>query len=271
MTNALSFRAFNRRWLAEFEKHAATYKSGRRVHDHWQGSFAYAEFHSKGLLGNVIFDPQLSNDPVTPLQQHIFREVETYGRLTSRVVRHNYDFKQAIDCLKSAERRFLKEKNLIDVPRLKYAFEEIATFLAAKRIAIQKDRETYWKDILLVSPDDRRKWSIDMDTLEQIEPGHVRRFERIFRRNGYTENDLVKSSDLDRRFQVRLGTVLRAFFNGVSLSTIARLVVLCYICAEFVEQQERCIVIGQLKDKSSKRNQLTVDATYQKLRGANLR
>jgi hypothetical protein len=148
MSNALSFRVFNERWLTEFSKHATAHKSGERIHDHWQGSLACAELRTKGLLAYLIFDSQPSDDPVWPVHQYIFREVETYGRLTSKVVNHNHDFKEAIDFLRSAERRFSKEKQqLRELPRLKGAFEEMVKFLAAKRAAIQKAQEAYWKEV----------------------------------------------------------------------------------------------------------------------------
>jgi hypothetical protein len=82
--------------------------------------------------------------------------------------------------------------------------------------------------------------------------------------------DLEKLPDLDARFQTRLGAILRHSLHRVSLKTISRLVVLCYICGELAEGHEDHLVIKQL-DNKSKRNELTIDAVYQKLRDAELR
>jgi hypothetical protein len=72
--------------------------------------------------------------------------------------------------------------------------------------------------------------------------------------------------DLDRDLQLKIATVLRHEFPKLRKSTIARLVVLAYICCGLVEENEA----GETCIKGNK-SRLTPSAVYQKLKGPQLR
>ena len=78
---------------------------------------------------------------------------------------------------------------------------------------------------------------------------------------------ILQDRNLDTIFQIRAAELLRSFFASLSLYTIARLVVLAYICADIVDVRDGClIVLG-----SEPARTIGIDTTYEKLRAAGLR
>ena len=71
-----------------------------------------------------------------------------------------------------------------------------------------------------------------------------------------------KLHHLDRDLQLKIATILRPEFRKITKATIARLVVLAYICCGLVEENEA----GEICIKGSK-TRLTPSAVYQKLKG----
>jgi hypothetical protein len=265
MTNSFGIDIFRKKWTAEFKKWSVDEGRSSIADDFWDGNSACKELRRKHHL------PDYSDQPIVIPHARLFREAETYLRFANKVVPHNQDFSDTLHFLTEAERWFIEGQKSLTLRAMVDQFNEIACLLREKRLAIQAQRENYWSEVLLASPDERDGWYLDLETQVLIPPDELVRTEHIFEKARYPK-ELTRRSDLDSRFQIRLGTILRHFMAGVSLRTIARLTVLCYICADLVEVDSRSnnLVIKQLKD-SSTRNQLTVDAVYQKLRSGGLR
>lgn len=70
-----------------------------------------------------------------------------------------------------------------------------------------------------------------------------------------------KKQDLDRQFRHRVASILHCVFAKLTRLTIARLIVLTYICAELVEYDAK----GKLRIIADKRT-FTVDAVYQQIK-----
>lgn len=73
-----------------------------------------------------------------------------------------------------------------------------------------------------------------------------------------------KKLNLDRHFQVRVAHILHNNARKLTKTTIARLIVLTYICARLSEYDEK----HGLRIKGN-RGALTPDAVYQKIKGMN--
>jgi len=261
MTNPLKADRFRDNWLAALHQQFTARGGARREFDFWEGATACKELRKRGY-GELF---------VADLYVRLLREVSTYRSFAGKVVAHNRDFKETIEFLTNAERRFLRERTVMALPYLKWKLTRLAGFLAEARTALEKERESYWKKMLFARPDERSKWCIKLgtDPPESIPPETLVEAEKVFRGLTYREG-LEKLSDLDARFEIRLGAILRDSLPKVSLLTISRLVVLCYICADLAEERGGRLAVKQLGEES-KRNRLTVDAVYQKLRHADLK
>ena len=81
--------------------------------------------------------------------------------------------------------------------------------------------------------------------------------------------------DADERFQVSAAKILQQFIrkkDGVTLQTIARLVVLVYLAANFADMDEghATIVLAKNTPEKTPAKKLTVGAVAQKLKRAGL-
>jgi len=191
------------------------------------------------------------------------------GKQIQNDFRYNQEFKETIQFLKTVERRFLERAKRVRLPRLRNGLMSLARALHEKQKEMEEDSGHFWRDVLFASEEERKNWHVDMETLRPVPPLTKNEDESIFAALRSAKN-LQRRSDLDTRFQLRVGTLLRKSFPRATLRTIARLVVLCYICGDFVEVRNNKLCIRQL-GAESKRNELTPDAVYQKLRDSRLR
>ncbi len=76
---------------------------------------------------------------------------------------------------------------------------------------------------------------------------------------------LARCAIWDRDLQLKIAIILRHKFPKIGKATIARLVVLAYICCGLLEENEA----GEMCIKGSK-TRLTPSAVYQKLKGPQL-
>jgi hypothetical protein len=86
---------------------------------------------------------------------------------------------------------------------------------------------------------------------------------------------LWQERQLDTRFQVRVGAIFRYFDAQLSLKTIARLVLMTYVCLDFVRigrvRRHGKIYDSWIVANSSPGRGLTINATYEKLLDAGMR
>jgi hypothetical protein len=265
MTKAFGIEAFKKKWTEEFKKCKVARNRSRIADDFWNGDTACKELRRKHHL------PEYSDEPIVISYERLFHEVEIYLRFANKIVRHNQDFNETLSFLSNAERWFVEKQKSLALPLIVDQLNGIARLLGEKRLALETHREDYWNEVLLASPNERESWYVDLETMVPIPPKDLVRTEQVFAKVRYP-NDLTRRSDLDSHFQIRLGVILRHSMAGVSLRTIARLIILCYISADLVEIEEKSgeLIINQVKDAPT-RNRLTIEAVYQKLRSGGLR
>jgi hypothetical protein len=273
MTTFSANADFSRRWCEALERFETTKRRDFPERSYWEGYEAFKELKRRRRLLGVC---ELLNYPVW------FREIEIYRRFAENVLNANVAFRKAFHALVQAERLILKTSKKVAILPVRHHLVRLSEHVASVRATLERDREGYWERALSASPDERAGWSINLDSdeVEMIPPQDLIESEKIFASANYRRR-LIKRSDLDKRFQVRMAVVLRRSLPTISLETISRLVVLCYICADFAEEREvkklvdgkqvamRQLVIKQLVEETD-RHELTVGAVCDKLRKSGL-
>jgi hypothetical protein len=284
MTKPLSFREFYQKWLAEFESLRG---SAGPLHDRfWEGSMAYAEL-VKPIYWIVLLVPDSdpSDYPFIGLFELIWREIEVYWRLSGKIVSRNDEFRTVKSLFAGMEKELNEIDSTLQIP-------ELANLLRTLRFQVQK-AITDLEDLKNVSfansmrqyktadSDGNETWvkPDKTDPLLPYPPIDVEMREQVFG-NDFDFDSPTTNREFDTIAQVRLAHVFRQTLPSVnvSLMTIARLVVLTYICAGLAHEQT--VAIKGSRAPSSLQPALvilstgavlTVDAVYQKLRDAGIR
>jgi len=122
---------------------------------------------------------------------------------------------------------------------------------------------SFFEDLLLASQEERKTWKpSNRYRASRKPPKELAEWQRHFDNFRYPEK-LTRRIDLDFRIQVRMALILILYLDlkntGISLMTIARLVVLIYICADLTKVEG-----DELQIRDTKRP-LTVQAVHERL------
>jgi hypothetical protein len=276
-TSGTDLEVFRKRWIDEFEVQARSPRN--RPHRFWEGPKAFAELNRTNNLGRVL--PNIASDHLfSHLTFALMREVRGYKRCVQAIDANHQCFGGALEALIRAEA--VLRKAHVEEAEVKREIEEVlartASMVEEQRRALERRRDSYWDDVMLASLDEWSNWPPDFNKGEWISYGRKRiptmppeefaAWSERFNKFKYPRK-LTRRIDLDSRFQVRFAVVLRHYLQlkitHVSLTTIARLVVLTYICGGLAgEQGGKLTIAGTGK-------RLTVGAVDQKLREAGLK
>jgi len=284
MTIDRETEGFRKRWISRFDEQAKLSKKPAG-HDPWEGHAAYRELSDTNNLWIVIPTPEFPDSPFHDrLTQKLAREVHFYATFHETIVPNNQCFKDTLYILRAAERK-LKEaktqKSSVKV-ELDGELKNCSSVLEKTRIALERRRETYWKESLFADPAEKESWMIEFDAenrINSVPPEDLVKQERMFEKAKYPSR-LVKRIDLDTRFQIRVAVILRSylpqkielspiersFLPGkleVSLKTISRLTLLTYLCGKLGNESDGELVVDGRK--------ITVSGVDQKLRDAKLK
>jgi hypothetical protein len=256
---ALTKGVFKDNWAAAMRQ--------RRGREHWDRKhLTTRELEAEGYF------PECAT--VIPFAEEVVRECWIYEQHRKQVVQLNRMNREAIAFLRETEKklvgmekRFLQESHLPTALRMASRLQELSELVGKHREGIQKNinwqraLRTYpltaedWEDTLIALPDlagDPRESAVLAFT------GHLAK--KASRSESLPQPaTLTRELDLDRRFQVRIAMILQRAYPGISKMTIARLVVLVYICANLVEMK------GGLRIPGSK-HPLTAGAVYEKIK-----
>lgn len=279
---------FRSRWIGEFELYQRLYCSGQKSRINcWEGFEAVRELSETGNLWIVLPDEVREDEtqdtmpgktlrdteaePFRQLTAKLFNEVLLYHCFHRDIGPANTYFKEAVAALTAARNKLAKlqsagASHANDVAfRLKRPISAIDDSLAE----LEKFRASYWQNRLLAIPEERSRWSVYLDQekrVHSIPPEDLQRSEALFQKAAYPR-ELVKRIDLDRRFQIRVGLILRTYLlrEIVSLRTINRLILLTYKAGDLGEEaDERLLVEGRTKP-------ITVSNVDLKIRAAGLK
>jgi hypothetical protein len=236
-TSGTEADTFRKRWIDELEGQLRRYRSGEQSQlSSWEGFEAARELAQTDNLWIVLPNAETNGRPFRHLTDRLFTEVSLYACFRDHIVPTNFYFKDAIDALAAAKAKLKKVRpGAVSSPGEVSGILTRSISAIEKSMAMLKKRSaSYWHDALMAMPEERRHWNVYVDDDKQVHsipPEDLARSEKLFEDAAYPA-ELVKRIDLDRRFQVRVALILRSYLFrgcGVSLKTIARLVVLTYI------------------------------------------
>jgi hypothetical protein len=200
--------------------------------------------------------------------------VDQYKLFSKDIVSANRSFKSAIEAFTIAKRRLEQARippSMVS-ESLQKTVDKHTAMLEEALLAIESQKTTHWKDVLLAAPEEREKWWLFVDDQKKVQvtvPSDVTEGEKVFDGAKYP-TDLVKRIDLDYRFQVRVAKILRSHLAhtcGISLRTISRLTVLTYLCGGLGRENinsDGLVVSGRKRE-------ITVTGVDQLLRDAGLK
>jgi hypothetical protein len=239
----------------------------RRGREHWDRKhLTTRELEAKGYF------PECAT--AIPFAEEVVRDCWVYEQNRKHVAQLNRLHREAIAFLGETEKRlvgmekrFRQESHLPVALQMASRLQELSKLVGIHREGFQKNIDwrralrTYplteddWEDTLIAMPD------IPGDPSESTVlafKGHLA--EKASRGESLPQPaTLTRELDLDRRFQVRIAMILHRAYPGVSKMTIARLVVLVYICANLVEIKDGLRFPGS-------KHPLTVGAVYEKIK-----
>ena len=234
----------------------------------WEGELVYNELKRADALW-VVFP---ENDELKPmflwLTKKLFRELGVYSQYSDGITVINQEFKDALDAMRGVEHR-LAEVEKRTAKRLKWSIKACVGLIRREIAEIEERKEAFWKEALNdFSSECPEIYVEDGGKLTRVITKEILQYKSLFARARYPER-LGRRIDLDTRFQIRLGVILRSYLGkkeGVSLRTIARLVLLYYFCSGLVLVDAQ----NETRVRGTKRL-LTVGAIDQRLRGAGLK
>ncbi len=268
MTANADVETFRKCWINEFK----IQQSRRRQSRGWQGSAAYGELERADNLFFVL--PHSDGDyPFNYLTFRLVKEIRAYKRCVANISPNNQCFNDGLATLSGAA-RYLRKAHTQEA-QAKTVVDEVlsraAVMLDTQHDGLERRRDTFWDDLLLASGEERKDWPLDFDNREWVSygkqrvhprpPADFRSWAERFNKFKYPER-LLRRIDLDSRVQVRIAVVLRFYLDledtGISRMTIARLVVLAYICGGLAEVSAgECVIKGtgdplEIKDVEQK-------------------
>jgi len=275
---------FDKKWIAAIKG-----RSDDKHRREWEASAAIKELKDLNYL-NAACQPGV-------FRTEIFAEVEKYEHFRDWVTKANRAFRNALSDLDQIGKQLLGTGKTLRRLFPSVAIEPIcgrlsnaATYVRSRRREIECDIDRFWKKALATVPFESESDQDDEEivpdgiwgllsysaTADEEQPNvstpigyfespEVRRRGRSEARKLFPEiQQINKKLDLDRHFQVRQAYILHRAFPELTKSTLARLIVLIYICADLVEYNEEY----RLRIKGNRRT-FTPDAVYQKIKGLN--
>jgi hypothetical protein len=257
MTADADVEVFRKCWIDEFKTQQSFLR--RRPSHGWQGGAAHEELQRADKLFLVL--PHSDGDyPFSYLTFRLAREIRAYKRCAINISPNNQCFNDGLVALSGSARDL--RKTHAQAAQAKPAVDEVlsraAFMLDVQRAGLERQRDTFWDDLLLASGEERKDWPLDFDNREWVSygkqrvhlrpPADFRSWAERFNKFKYPER-LLRRIDLDSRVQVRIAVVLRFYLDledtGVSRRTIARLVALAYICGGLAEvKAHKCVIKG---------------------------
>jgi hypothetical protein len=279
-------------------------KAKRRFREHWWGSFREEAENRKemskfdafwerqpaisGLTGGYL---ALSPDALG----HIYAELRIYSRYLNRVVQTNEALRTIAKAISDAHAATVRVSRGKEV---QHSVETYSGRLFRLQQEFERFEKEYWDVVftqgklkfegkeyppLPTDPGWRTKRRLNPFLEERHTDLGLNRYRNVanppytdrladdhgirFTSDGIHLPVLQQERNLDTVFQVRIGDLLRWVTKRTSLTTVSRLVLLVYICAELVDDVEgRLTITG-----SEPPRELHVDKTYETLRDAGLR
>lgn len=254
----------------------------------WEGGEACQEISKTDYLWAILPTLEFGDSLFGPLMDKLSREAYLYKQFQEKIVPTNQGFALAIKTLSVALSKLkkLEAREPVVVAGLAYELKRYSTVTEETLDRTKKKRESLRNDGLLASPDERKTWSIifgDDHVVHPIPPVDLIESERKFQDAKYPRN-LLKRIELDRRFQIRVATILRSvlprdiavpdthkpalgrdFLDHVSLRTIARLTVLTYLAGNLGQDANDRIIL------KGRKMPVTVTTVDGKLRAAGMK
>lgn len=250
---------FLQRWIAELGNSNVPNWTA------WDATAAIKELSKDPIRFYLVKDPLCADDLV--------READVYECHRQHVSDLNQMFDDVEDLLKTIKRRVAKQESglykRIAVPTaegVSHLLSDLLTYIADKQKALLEMKATAWEDALKTYPLRTEDYDHVRFGLGDPEPYFKQyadpHLQRLIDRSQSLPHlsRLLRAIDLDRRFQIRVAAILAREFRHLSKMTIARLVVLTYICADLVDTMNGAIRIrGHNRD-------LTHSAVYERIR-----
>ena len=277
MTSGVTTDEFRSNWIERFELQAQLHRGSPRENA-WGGFDAYRELFNTRNLWVVLPNEETGVYPFGFLMEKLSREVRMYKLYDSSVVTANQSFRDGLDVLSSIEKKLKKVKTQESSakPGVDFVLSQCASAIEKARKSLEQRRDSYWPEVLMAPPEERRNWPIEwpvrFDEKQQIQtipPEPIAKLEEMLEDVKYPRK-LMRQLDLDRRFQLRVATILRMYLqkdDGISLRTISRLTVLTYICGNLRKEGESRL----FSSAKEKKGEITVRGVDQKLRAAGVK
>lgn len=284
MTTCPNFRSFYQRWVSEFGKYKKP--TSQNPDSFWEGATACKELmDGTDWLLVLVPTTDTAEHPFTSLFELLWREIESYRRIAGRIVDRNKEFRSAEAMLEIVQKQLQSIGRNPHMPDLRRLLLSLSREVSKTSEKVEKLQQTAIKDSLkqykIIDPGGTENWvpPDKTDPLIPYPPPDIELREKALG-NIVSPEGLKTNREYDSVFQIRLGHLFRLSLplGSVSLSTIARLVVLSYICADLTKEQvwrikrpnlppsnEPALVIQGAKCV------LMVDGVYQKLRRSGLR
>ncbi len=233
----------------------------------WEGSAAVDELRNSGWLDFVQPVDDLMDLASLMLFRYVVREIEIYREVCDSDVRRDQEVAEVLGVLKRVEERLLVSRKTTGPQDLKGIFAKLASIVSQEKSSLEESKGSYWEQQLVATRSARNKWLIDMEELREVIPRELLQVEEIFSNVSFPRK-LIRRSDVDKRFQIRTATILRRYLADVSLETLSRLVVLCYLCGGLATVIDGAAYIRAAPSKATipAKRELTVGAVYQKLK-----
>lgn len=248
-------KSFQNRWISEIRKHLSLYKSGEGSQiSAWEGFEACREIADNRLLWCVIPTRGMKEYPAPFLIGKLSREVYLYKLFGNRIVPMNIAFKKAIKVLSGTAAKLKKvaAQDMVIAGGLSGDLEHCCLPIEKAVNRLKVKYEGLWRDSLIATPEEKLSWDLHFakdGKLFRIPPADLLAEEKRFAQARYPER-LLKRIQLDRRFQVRVATILRHYLpkrDGISLKTISRFTVLTYIAGSLGEEREDDLILERRK------------------------
>jgi hypothetical protein len=282
MTKSSSFRDFYQKWVAEFE---AQRLSANLHDDFWEGATAYKELTTPiNLLMLLVPDTDPAEFPFTSLFELLWREIEGYRRLAGQIVPGNQELPAAKKVLAGILDQLEDLETASQIGQVTQLLQNLRLQVQNGLTSLEEARESWLKDLLkqykTIDSEGNEIWvAADKTDLSlPLLPPDVELREKLFSDFADPRHPGT-NREFDTIAQARMAAVFRQYLplENVSLYTIARLVVLSYICADLACEKERTIKRRGRSPSTApalvvraNENILTVGAVYQKLGDAGL-
>jgi hypothetical protein len=231
----------------------------------WEAPRAIGELSRRSLLSAATLEMLFADE--------IVREAEVYEKHRQCVAAFNSVYAEAERLLQETENTLVAHardfRKRLPVPTgavISDHFSQLAESVANERKEFSNLKTKRWTEALKTYPlreeDTQNSIWVFADSGMPMELEYDAALRRLIERSEALPqtSKLIRGFDLDRRFQLRIAAILARALPRVSKMTVARLVVLTYICAQLVE------VKGGVRIPGTKRL-LTPTGVYQKIKG----